>query len=488
MAWEAVTSMKQEGLLPIEHDTPNSTLWPQQYATQSNISAFPVAKVLRDRIRSRRSTRVLAFLADLLALTIAFLGAGVVRFGEPLHGNALNTLGAVLPIYFIIAINSRCFHLDAVARARIGARDATVALLVALSVVGLVAFFLSIGAELSRAVFGTGAVAALILIPSFRFAAVRIGRVLFGEASPCNLIIEDGVRIPSANAMVLDAKLLRLEPKLDDPVMLDRLGRSVEGADRVIVACPPERRAFWAIALKGADVNAEVVDVELYRLGAIGISSFEGESTLIVAASPLGAMDRTLKRILDLTLTIAVLPLALPLMAVVAIAIRVDSPGSILFKQMRVGLGNRIFHIYKFRSMYAERTDALGDHSARRDDDRITRVGRFIRATSIDELPQLFNVLSGSMSIVGPRPHPLLSKAEDRLFWDIDRTYWHRHAVKPGLTGLAQVRGFRGATHKESDLTNRLQADLEYLSGWTIWRDIAIILATFKVLAHRNAY
>ena len=92
------------------------------------------------------------------------------------------------------------------------------------------------------------------------------------------------------------------------------------------------------------------------------------------------------------------------------------------------------------------------------------------------------------MSIVGPRPHALGSRAEDRLFWDIDSAYWHRHAVKPGLTGLAQVRGYRGATETVTDLSNRLQADLEYLNGWSIWRDISIIIATFRVLVHRNAY
>ena len=129
-----------------------------------------------------------------------------------------------------------------------------------------------------------------------------------------------------------------------------------------------------------------------------------------------------------------------------------------------------------------------GARSTGRHDDRVTRVGRFIRAHSLDELPQLFNVLRGEMSIVGPRPHALGSRAEDKLFWDIDTSYWHRHAVKPGLTGLAQVRGYRGATETVSDLSNRLQADLEYLSGWSLWRDIAIIFATFRVLIHRNAY
>ena len=110
------------------------------------------------------------------------------------------------------------------------------------------------------------------------------------------------------------------------------------------------------------------------------------------------------------------------------------------------------------------------------------------RKSSIDELPQLFNVLKGDMSLVGPRPHAIGSLAGNKLFWEIDERYWHRHSLRPGLTGLAQIRGFRGATDLEPDLTGRLQADLEYLAGWTIWRDIAILFATVRVLFHDRAF
>lgn len=142
----------------------------------------------------------------------------------------------------------------------------------------------------------------------------------------------------------------------------------------------------------------------------------------------------------------------------------------------------------KFRSMRAESSDATGTRSASRDDDRITRVGRIIRKTSIDELPQLFNVLLGDMSLVGPRPHALGSLAGDQLFWQVDETYWLRHQLKPGITGLAQVRGHRGATLERVDLVARLQSDMEYIHRWDIWRDIVILANTLKVVLHRNAF
>ena len=147
-----------------------------------------------------------------------------------------------------------------------------------------------------------------------------------------------------------------------------------------------------------------------------------------------------------------------------------------------------MFSIYKLRTMKVHRADGDGRRSASKDDDRVTRVGRFLRRTSIDELPQLFNVLKGEMSLVGPRPHAIGSLAGDKLFWEVDPRYWQRHSLRPGLTGLAQIRGLRGATDREVDLTSRLQADLEYLSGWTVWRDVRILLATTTVLLHDRAF
>jgi lipopolysaccharide/colanic/teichoic acid biosynthesis glycosyltransferase len=211
-------------------------------------------------------------------------------------------------------------------------------------------------------------------------------------------------------------------------------------------------------------------------------------TTLLVSTGPLGLRDRAAKRILDVGISALALIVALPILALAVLAIKLEDAGPVLFTQKRIGRRNQLFSIYKLRTMKVERADGNGDRSASKDDDRITRVGKFLRRTSIDELPQLFNVFKGDMSLVGPRPHAIGSLAGDKLFWEVDQRYWHRHSLRPGLTGLAQIRGLRGATDLESDLSSRLQADLEYLAGWTIFRDIRILVATAGVLVHDRAF
>lgn len=198
--------------------------------------------------------------------------------------------------------------------------------------------------------------------------------------------------------------------------------------------------------------------------------------------------SRILKRMFDLLVAGIALLLLGPILLCVAAAIKLEDGGPVFFVQRRVGRGNRFFSIMKFRSMRVNTVGVDGSQSASKDDDRITRIGRIIRSTSIDELPQLLNVILGDMSLVGPRPHAIGSQAGDKLFWEVDARYWERHALKPGLTGLAQIRGLRGATEREEDLTGRLTADLEYLSGWSLWRDLWIMLMTLRVLVHDRAF
>jgi lipopolysaccharide/colanic/teichoic acid biosynthesis glycosyltransferase len=302
------------------------------------------------------------------------------------------------------------------------------------------------------------------------------------------LLLDEVATAGDGKQIVIDAAALGLEPAIDDPLMLDRLAQILDACERVIVSCPEERRGAWARVLAGANVEAEMLVPELDAVGAIGLRRHGGHSTLLVGCGPLRLRDRVTKRLFDIGFSGTLLILLLPVFAAIALAIRIESPGPILFRQQRLGRSNRLFSILKFRSMRTELGDESGSRSASRDDDRVTRVGRFLRRTSLDELPQLLNVLAGEMSVVGPRPHPLGCRADDELFWDIDDHYFDRHSIKPGITGLAQVRGFRGATEKKTDVTDRLRADLEYLDGWHIGRDVAIVARTIGVVVHSNAF
>ena len=303
------------------------------------------------------------------------------------------------------------------------------------------------------------------------------------------LVIDDeGPEVSLTGAYHVSARSFELSPMLDDPHALDRIGLVMRNADRVIVSSPPERRAQWAIILKGANVAGEVIDETVAQLSALGARNVRGQGLLQVSVGPLGMRSRLAKRMLDLSLAIVALVLLSPLLTIVAVAIKLEDRGPIFFVQRRVGRGNCFFSIYKFRSMRCSTVGLDGTRSASKADERITRIGRFIRATSIDELPQLVNVVMGDMSLVGPRPHAIGSQAGDKLFWEVDTRYWLRHALKPGLTGLAQVRGLRGATDCEEDLSGRLNADLEYLNGWSLWRDLWILLSTFAVVLHEKAF
>jgi len=453
-------------------------------------SALPeVVHALARRRKHRNAIRISAFFGDLMVIVLAFALGATIRYANPFDTQALDTLAVILPAYVIMAMTQHAFNMSVVARARVSAIKACGALLLAIALVGLVAFFLQAVGGVSRGVVGVGATLSVGFIIAFRTWLAVYAHHLLGDVTINEVVIQDGVHAQVHDgSIVLDAARDGIALRLDNPAMLDRLGRCLHAADRVIVVCPLERRAHWVSALKSSNVNGEILTRELDEIGAIGLGSYNGGTTLAVAAAPLVLVDQLMKRALDLFLVSIALPILLPFMVVVAIAVKLDSKGPVFFRQPRVGLGNRVFHIYKFRSMRVAQNDLMGSQSTSRGDSRVTRVGAFIRRTSIDELPQILNVLTGDMSIVGPRPHPLECKAEDRLFWDIDGRYWHRHAVKPGMTGLAQIRGFRGATEKESDLTNRLQADLEYVAGWSIWRDVGIIIATVRVLTHRNAF
>ena len=210
---------------------------------------------------------------------------------------------------------------------------------------------------------------------------------------------------------------------------------------------------------------------------------------LKVAEEPFGGFSYYAKLLEDKILaSIAVLLLS-PIMLGAAVAIRLESPGPILFRQQRYGVNNKPFEVYKFRSMYWQQSDHLAAKQVTRTDSRVTRVGRILRKTSIDELPQLFNVLEGTMSMVGPRPHAVGMRTANLLCEEIVETYEHRHRVKPGITGWAQVNGSRGPTDTPRQLVRRVELDLYYIENWSVYLDIKILILTvLKVFNDEMAF
>jgi polysaccharide biosynthesis protein PslA len=457
--------------------------------TPHNAELAPLILPTVSKRQQRHGVAVLLVITDILSIIAAFGIASLIRLGYLDSSQFIPILFAITPIYIAIALNKQGYGPEATMDFGRSYRKAALAFCFACGSLLLIAFFLKASEDFSRILLGVGTLLGLASLALSRFAVTRIGAKLLDNEPFACLFIHDGIAIPqSAKGHVIDARLARLCPDPADRDSLNRRGEYSAGMDRVVVHCQRGDRQRWAFALKSLNIHAEIVVPELAKLAPLALSRHRGSTTLLLSSDPLGLSQRLTKRVFDICIAVCASVIALPLLAVIALLIKIESKGPAFFRQERIGIANRTFTIWKLRSMRMEVCDVSGETSTARDDHRLTNIGRFIRRTSIDELPQLWNVLRGDMSIVGPRPHASGSRAEDLLFWDIDERYWHRHAVKPGLTGLAQIRGYRGSTMLREDVINRLQADLEYVANWSLIGDIRIIFQTFGVLSHKNAY
>lgn len=263
--------------------------------------------------------------------------------------------------------------------------------------------------------------------------------------------------------------------------------------DQVIIALPKVQQARLDSIIDR--LSAAAIDVccmprEILELRSSYRMSFIGSlPVLSLWQRPIRDFDIVAKEIQDRLLALLALVVLSPVMALTALAIKLESKGNVLFVQQRFGFNNLEIGIYKFRSMYVDQQDVSGAERTKKNDERVTRVGKIIRRLSIDELPQLLNVLRGEMSLVGPRPHATQMRVGDKFYFDAVEGYAARHRVKPGITGLAQVRGLRGEIDTVERAKKRVEYDTYYIDHWSPLLDLRIILETvFMIVWDRNAY
>jgi Undecaprenyl-phosphate glucose phosphotransferase len=367
-------------------------------------------------------------------------------------------------------------------------------------------FLLKVSDDYSRATFLVQSAAVTVAVVAMRAAlharvrsALSAGRiearraVLLGETSA-----PTAIRLRLAAAGVRIVKTLPLPKDAFDGDPATEAWRA--DADEIVAACRAARPDDIVIFAPSASLPATQRLTELLselpaalhavpadlsdRLGAARIGELGEVVTIQLARAPLSAFDRLLKRAFDLLAAGVGLIILSPLLALVALAIKLDSPGPVFYLQTRHGYNNEPIRVFKFRSMRAGRDDVF--RQAQRGDPRVTRVGRLLRRTNIDELPQLINVLLGQMSIVGPRPHPIdLNHAFAKRISPFSR----RHNVKPGITGWAQVKGHRGETDTLEKMQRRFDHDVYYIDNWSFVLDLKIIVLTlFSKTAYTNAF
>ncbi len=352
----------------------------------------------------------------------------------------------------------------------------------------------------SRLWFFSWASSAIILIVAFRICGLAWLQRKLQSGACVFRALTVGIAVPAMSAEQLllrtgnRARAIRSSTlsQVADVAALADLIRT-DDVDQIYITAP------WAmipeLACGLSELRSLAADIFLCcddrRLGSeiVDVRQFGQGLALQTAARPIGGWGHIAKRCEDIVVALLALIAAAPVMILAALAIVVESRGPVLFRQHRKGFNGAVFTLLKFRSMYDQHADLHAAKQTCRDDARVTRVGRFIRRWSIDELPQLFNVLGGSMSIVGPRPHALSTSAEGRKLENTVDYYASRHRVKPGMTGWAQVNGLRGEINSVNKLQARVDCDISYIETWSFWLDIKIIALTFhEIFLTRNAY
>lgn len=449
---------------------------------------------------------------DLLVILVAGWAAYWLRHGSP-----------ELPVPYLVAIGiglvvaANAFHFAGLYNfdnVRNSASQFTrlaggwLAVTMLLIVVG---FFSKTSADYSRIWLATWLVLAFVALAGFRIALnwrivswQRAGVlvrniVVVGHGEPVQRLLRHLEKTPADfGVRMLGVFLDRPDATLPEGNVHPVLGTSDDllrylrevPVQEVVVALPwSEEDRIGSVLDRLREVPVDVTlapEPFAYRLMDRRIEHLSGLPLTVVQERPLAGWNYVIKGVEDRLLALLILIAISPLLALIALLIRLDSPGPAIFRQQRYGFNNNVFTVYKFRSMRNDVADSRGGRQATRGDPRITRIGGFLRRSSLDELPQIFNVLQGDMSLVGPRPHAV---AHNEEYAGIIDQYLGRHKVKPGITGWAQIHGLRGETDTPEKMAMRVQYDLYYIDNWSLWLDLKILFRTLFVgFVHSNAY
>lgn len=317
--------------------------------------------------------------------------------------------------------------------------------------------------------------------------------VMLGATESARRIIEENARTKELNILaIFDDRLTRaplnihgvpVVGRVEDLLAWDKL----PFVNRIVVTLPSmaeERKQAFVNQVRLLPNRIAFVVDEFETLNHVQqrVSEIAEISMRDVSGKPKSGQHLAVKRLIDIVISSVALLLGAPVLLIVAALIKLDSPGPVIFKQPRHGFNNRVFNVYKFRSMAKATEDIDAAQQVSKGDSRVTKIGRFIRKTSIDELPQLLNVLKGEMSLVGPRPHAIGMRTAGKASMELVEEYAHRHKVKPGMTGWAQINGSRGALETGEDVARRVRLDVDYIERSNVWIDLYIMVMTLPVL------
>ncbi|MCH2276697.1 MULTISPECIES: exopolysaccharide biosynthesis polyprenyl glycosylphosphotransferase [Thalassospira] len=471
--------------------------------------------------RKRLIVRDLIFVSDAIVLLVSPFFASLFRFDAFYVPESLYLPSVIVSaVYFAFMILMRSYTRIDLSFLRVGVVRLTMSLVSAYALFFSLSYFMKSSGDISRLWMGYNFITSILLLASCRlvFGYVLHKTGVAMRLRPAFSIIYSGSHRNVMNAIVTAKDTYRINvdkcielPSLDDfkdngkkvEAELALLRRSVPDV-LILALSDDDRRRFSTFLPAISAIPSEILefsfltaDVLLPEREKINMNSGQPREWVVVAGlpfirsaeQPLSGRGWWIKRLEDIILGIFLMILFSPVMIFAAIGVKLTTPGPVLYRQLRHGFNGQEIKIFKFRSMYAECCDpeAVGELSqVRKGDPRVTRFGLFLRRTSLDELPQLFNVLRGEMSLVGPRPHATNQYAH---YQGKVNTYFSRHRVRPGITGWAQINGWRGETDTDEKIQQRIACDLYYISHWSIWFDIRILFLTlFLGFANKNAF